>query len=203
MSKHGAEVDKPKSMKTSLKIFLKSIKKYRFPIMLSIVLTVVSAVLGVFIPKILGDMTTIAVNSYPDIDWGALGGKAIVAIVLFVASAALGYVQGYILAVVSAKYTKELREQILEKIFRLPIAYFDKHKYGDTLSRMANDVDVLTTSMSQEIADVSMSLTTLIGFMVVMLTISVPLSLISFIVVPISVLAPMKMLMFAPKSTMG
>ena len=97
------------------------------------------------------------------------------------------------------KYTKELRERILDKISRLPIAYFDKHQFGDTLSRMSNDVDVLTTSMSQEIADISMSLTTLIGVMVIMLTISVPLSLISFVVVPISVIVVGRIMRYAQK----
>ncbi len=188
-----------RKMGESFKVFLKSIKKYRFPIFMSVLLTVGSAVLGLFIPKILGDMTTIAVNTYPDIDYTALGGKAILVVALFTSSAALGYGQAYILAVVSAKYTKELREQVLDKISRLPISYFDKHQYGDTLSRMSNDIDVLTTSMSQEIADVSMSVTTLVGVMIIMLTISVPLSLISFVVVPISVLVVGKIMKFAQK----
>ena len=194
-----ANTDRPKNMRASFRVFLKSIKKYRWPIVVAILLTIGSAILGLFIPKILGEMTTIAVSSYPDMDWGALGGRAILAIGLFCASAALNYGQAYILAVATAKYTKELREQILEKVFRLPIAYFDKHQYGDTLSRMSNDVDVLTTSMSQEIADVSMSLTTLIGVMIIMLTISVPLSLISFVVVPISVLVVGLIMRFAQK----
>ncbi|MBQ3453168.1 ABC transporter ATP-binding protein [Candidatus Saccharibacteria bacterium] len=183
----------------SFKVFLRSIKGYRLPIMIAVILTVGSALLGLFIPKILGDMTTIAVNTYPEIDWSALGAKVILAIALFTASAALNYGQAYILAIVSAKYTKELREKILNKIFRLPISYFDKHKYGDTLSRMSNDVDVLTTSMSQEIADVSLSLTTLVGVMIIMLTISVPLSLISFVVVPVSVFVVGKIMRYAQK----
>ncbi len=199
MPKPNNTNEKPKSMISSFRVFLKSIKKYRFPIIISIALTIGSAILGLFIPKILGDMTTIAVNSYPDLDWSALGEKAIITIILFCSSAALGYGQAYILAVTTAKYTKELREQILEKIFKMPIAYFDKHQYGDTLSRMANDVDVLTTSMSQEIADLSMSFTTLIGVMAIMLSISVPLSLISFIVVPISVLVVGQIMKFAQK----
>ena len=194
--KHG---EKPKDMRGSFKVFLQSIHKYRFTILLAIVLTVGSAVLGLFIPKILGDMTTIAVNSYPDLDWTTLGGKAVLAIALFVASAILNYGQAFILAVVSAKYTKELRESILDKISRLPISYFDQHQYGDTLSRMSNDVDVLTTSMSQEIADVALSLTTLVGVMIVMLTISVPLSLIAFVVVPISVLVVARIMGYAQK----
>ncbi len=196
MPKH---VGKPKNMRGSFKAFLKSIHGYRFSILIAVILTVGSAILGLFIPKILGDMTTIAVNSYPDLDWSALGGNAILAIVLFSSSAALNYAQAFILAVVSAKYTKELREKILDKISRLPISYFDRHQYGDTLSRMSNDVDVLTTSMSQEIADVSLSLTTLVGVMVVMLTISVPLSLISFVVVPISVFVVAKIMNYAQK----
>ena len=188
-----------KKIGESLKVFLKSIKKYRFSIIVSIILTVTSAVLGLFIPKILGDMTTIAVSSYPDLDWAALGGKAILVIVLFTGSAILGYCQAYILAIVSARYTKDLREQIIDKISRLPISYFDKHQFGDTLSRMSNDVDVLTTSMSQEIADISMSLTTLLGVMMIMLTISVPLSLISFVVVPISVLVVGRIMRYAQR----
>lgn len=191
--------DKPKNLRSSLKVFLGSIKKYRFGILASVLLTVGSAVLGLFIPKLLGDMTTIAVDSYPELDWSALGHKAILIISLFVGSAILNYGQAYILAVVSARYTKELRKNILEKISRLPIAYFDKHQYGDTLSRMANDVDVLTTSMSQEIADLSMSFTTLLGVMIIMLSISVPLSLISFVVVPVSVLVVGRIMRYAQK----
>lgn len=199
MTNPTGAVGKPKNMRASMKLFLKSIKPYRWPIIVAVILTAASAVLGLFIPKILGDMTTIAVDSYPDLDWSALSGKALIVVLLFVASAILGYIQAYILAVVSAKYTKGLREQVLDKISRMPIAYFDKHQYGDTLSRMSNDVDVIVTSMSQEIADVSMSLTTLVGVMIVMLTISVPLSLISFIVVPLSVIVVGQVMRFAQK----
>lgn len=190
---------KPKSMLVSFKVFVRSIRRYWLSISISIILTIASAILGLFIPKILGDMTTIAVNSYPEIDFNALAGKAILAIILFCASAGLNYAQAYILAVVSARYTKSLREQILDKISRLPISYFDKHKYGDTLSRMSNDVDVLTTSLSQTLADTSLSLTTLIGVMIIMLTISVPLSLISFIVVPLSVVVVGRIMHHAQK----
>ena len=190
---------KPKSMLVSFKVFVRSIRRYWLSISISIILTIASAILGLFIPKILGDMTTIAVNSYPEIDFNALAGKAILAIILFCASAGLNYAQAYILAVVSTKYTKSLREQILDKISRLPISYFDKHKYGDTLSRMSNDVDVLTTSLSQTLADTSLSLTTLIGVMIIMLTISVPLSLISFIVVPLSVVVVGRIMHHAQK----
>ncbi len=188
-----------KSMWQSFKVFVKSVGRYKIPIIISIILTVGSAILGLFIPRILGEMTTVAVDSYPDLDWATLGQQAITIIILFCASAALNYGQAYILAITSAKYTKDIRERILDKISRLPISYFDKHQYGDTLSRMSNDVDVLTTSMSQEIADISLSVTTLLGVMIIMITISVPLSLISFVVVPVSVLVVGRIMHYAQK----
>ena len=196
------QVDKPKNTKASWKAFFKSIKGYRFKILFCVLLSVGSAILGLFIPKILGDMTTIAADNFrnsQELNWPLLSQKAIVAIILFSSSALLNYGQAYILAVVSARYTKELRERILNKITRLPIAYFDKHQYGDTLSRMSNDVDILVTSLSQEIADITLSLTTLIGVMIIMLTISVSLSLISFVVVPISVLIVGRIMKYAQK----
>lgn len=185
--------------KETFKQFCTSIKKYRFHIIVSIILAVASAVTGLFTPKILGDMTTIAVETYPNIDFETIASKGILVIVLFLISAALNYAQAFILGIVSAKYTRDMREKIIEKISTLPISYFDKHKFGDTLSRMTNDVDVLTTSMSQEIADISLSITTLVGVMIIMLTLSVPLSLISFIVVPISVVVVGKIAKFAQK----
>ena len=179
--------------------FLTSIKKYRGWILLSIILAIGSATLSIFIPKILGDMTNIAVDTYPNIDFGTIVSKVWLVVGLFVGSAILNYAQAYILTVVTAKYTRGLRNQIVDKISRLPISYFDKHQYGDTLSRMTNDIDVIATSMSQEITDVSLSITTLVGVMVIMLTISVPLSLISFVVVPISVIVVGKIMGHAQK----
>jgi ATP-binding cassette subfamily B protein len=179
--------------------FLVSIKKYRGLIILSIILAIGSAMLSIFIPKILGDMTNIAVDTYPNIDFGIIMGKVWLVVGLFIASAVLNYAQAYILTIVTAKYTRELRNKIIDKIARLPISYFDKHQYGDTLSRMTNDIDVIATSMSQEITDASLSFTTLIGVMIIMLMISVPLSLVAFVVVPISVLVVGKIMGHAQK----
>ncbi|MBR3332063.1 ABC transporter ATP-binding protein [Candidatus Saccharibacteria bacterium] len=190
---------KAKYARKTFRNFAKSIKRYWFFILLAVLLSIGSAVLGIFIPKILGDMTNIAVDTYPNIDFGAIGGKAILVVVLFLISAALNYGQAYILAVVTAKYTAHLREQIIDKITRLPISYFDTHKYGDVLSRMTNDIDILTTSLSQEIADITLSLTTLIGVIIIMLTISAPLSLVSFVVVILSVLVVGKITNYAQK----
>lgn len=187
------------SKKFALKSLGKSLKPFAFPLIMSVVIAVSAAIVGLFTPKLLGDMTTIAVDTYPNIDWGAIASKAVLAASLFLISAALTYLQGYILAITSAKYTKNLREAVIDKISKLPIAYFDKHKFGDTLSRMTNDIDVLTTSMSREIADISLSLTTLIGVTIIMFTISMPLTLISIVIIPLSVFVVGKVAGFAQK----
>ncbi|MBQ5812424.1 ABC transporter ATP-binding protein [Candidatus Saccharibacteria bacterium] len=183
----------------AFKRFLKSIKPYRGWIIFSICLAVGAVGLWIMIPKLLGDMTNIAVNTYPEIDFGSILGLVWLVLGLLVSAAALNYAQAFILTIVSAKYTRDLREQIIEKISRLPIAYFDKHKYGDTLSSMTNDVDIIAGSLSQEITDISQSVSTLVGTMVIMLTISMPLSLLAFIVVPMSVVVVGKIMNHAQK----
>ena len=183
----------------AFKAFLKSIKKYRGWIIVSIILAVGSATLSIFIPKILGDMTNIAVDTYPDIDFGAILQLVGLVAGLLIGAAALGYAQAYILTIVAAKYTRDLRGQIIDKISRLPIRYFDRHQYGDTLSLITNDVDAITTTLSQEITDISLSLSTLVGTMIIMLTISVPLSLVAFVVIPLSVIVVGKIMNHAQK----
>ena len=197
---HGPSAPaKVENAKFARSAFLQSIKPYRVPIIISILLAAGSAVLSLFIPKLLGDMTNIAVSTLPDLDWAALGTKALTAIALFCISALLNYIQSYTLAVVTSKYTRDLRQQILDKISRLPISYFDKHKYGDLLSRMTNDIEVLDSSLSQEVADTTLSLTTLLGVMAMMLSISWQLALVSFVVIPVSVFVVGKITNFAQK----
>ncbi|MBR2803468.1 ABC transporter ATP-binding protein [Candidatus Saccharibacteria bacterium] len=190
---------KAKNVKQALVKFLRSIKKYRFQIIIAMTLSVAGAALSVFIPKILGDMTNIAINTYPNINFEDIKAKALLVVGLLFGSALLNYLQGYILAIVSAKYTKDLREKIIEKIAHLPISYFDTHKIGDTLSLMTNDIDILATSLSQEITDVTTNLTSLIGVLIIMFMLSAPLSLVAIIVVPLSVIVVGKITGFAQK----
>ena len=191
--------EKVKNKKFAVKEFLQSVKPFRFKIIVSVILCIGSAVLGIFIPKLFGEIINTAIYSMPEINWAKITEIALIVIALFVSSAILNYIQAYLLAVVTAKYTKALREKIINKISKLPISYFDNHKIGDTLSRMTNDIDIIATSLSQEVADVSLSVTTLIGVTVLMLTISVPLSIITFVVVPISVFVVAKIAKFAQK----
>ena len=113
---------KAKNGKRTFRKFLRSIKHYWVMIMIAVFLAIGSALLGIFIPKILGDMTNIAVATYPNVDMDAIIAKVILIVILLLISAALNYGQGFILGIVTAKYTAHLREQIIDKITRLPIS---------------------------------------------------------------------------------
>lgn len=180
-----------KNAKGTFKKLAISLRPHRFTILASAVLAIVSALLSVFSPKILGEMTTTATSSLAatgSIDWISITRSADLLIILYVVSSVLGYLQSILVAIATAKYTKNLREQILDKISHLPISYFDKHQYGDTLSRMSNDIDIITTMLSTELTEAITSLTTIIGILIMMLIISIPLSGIALITVPLSLL---------------
>lgn len=184
--------EKPKDFGKTLRIFLRDLKKWRILLIVSIILTVVSVILSLFGPLILGQITTEAVNSFSAtgaIDWSVITSLVIRLIVLYVASGILNYVQGVILAVATEEYGRELRNSIVEKIGRLPISYFDKNQFGDTLSRMSNDVDAITGSLARILSEVLSDVVTIIGIFVMMLTISVPLALVAGLILPISLVS--------------
>lgn len=184
--------EKPKNFGKVLKTFLKDLRAWRVLIIVSMVLTVIAVVLSLFGPMILGQITTEAVNSFSstgEIAWRVITSLVIELIVLYVASAVLNYIQGVILSVATERYGKYLRNQIIEKIGRLPISYFDKNQFGDTLSRMSNDVDAITESLARILSEVLSDVVTIVGIFVMMLVISVPLALVALIIVPISLLA--------------
>ena len=190
---------KPKATMKDLVRAVKSLKVYRGLILISVIFAIVSVMLAIFIPKILGDITNIAIATYPEVDFTTILQKAGLVLGLLIPSALVGYLQNLILIRVSANYTRNLRNQIFDKIARLPIAYFDKHQYGDTLSRMTNDVETIDNSLSTVISNLATSVTTLIGTMAIMLSISAPLSLVAFIVVPLSVVVVGKIMGHAQK----
>lgn len=200
MPKPTIAAGKAKNTKLAFKTFVRSLKRFRLAIFVAVFLTVISAVTGLFTPKILGEMTDIAKDTLATgLDWNALGEKAIIAILLFVISGLLTYISSCILTIVTAKYTRSLRNQIIDKIARLPISYFDTHKFGDVLSRMSNDVDVIAMTMHQVITDLSFNIITIIGVIIIMAMTSVPLLLISVVTVLLSIVVVGKIAGFAQK----
>lgn len=153
------------------------------------VLTVASVVLVVLGPRLLGQATDIIVSGVAGdgIDFGALHRKLFVVGGIYVASWALAYSQGYILAGVLQRSMFGLREQVETKINRLPLSYIDRHARGDLLSRVTNDIDNLSQSLQQTTSQILTSLLTLIGVIVMMFVISPLLAAVALVTVPTSV----------------
>ena len=202
----------PKDFKNTLKRFWLSIREWKIKIIVAAVLSLISTLLMVFGPMILGMMTTSATESLKNqstINWSEINFLAFVLIAIFLLSAVIGYIQGVVTSSLSVLYEKKLRNSILEKMRRLPIGYFDKTPNGDVMSRMINDVDIISVSFAETLTQIITSFTTLVGYLVIMLYLSVTLSLIAIFAVPIStifisrVLKKAKVYFVAERTTLG
>ena len=202
----------PKDFKNALKRFWLSIREWKIKIIVAAVLSLISTLLMVFGPMILGMMTTSATESLKNqsvINWSEINFLAFVLIATFLLSAVIGYIQGVVTSSLSVLYEKKLRNSILEKMRRLPIGYFDKTPNGDVMSRMINDVDMISVSFAETLTQIITSFTTLVGYLVIMLYLSVTLSLIAIFAVPIStisisrVLKKAKVYFAAERTTLG
>ena len=202
----------PKDFKNALKRFWLSIREWKIKIIVAAVLSLISTLLMVFGPMILGLMTTSATESLKNqsaINWSEINFLAFVLIATFLLSAVIGYIQGVVTSSLSVLYEKKLRNSILEKMRRLPIGYFDKTPNGDVMSRMINDVDTISVSFAETLTQIITSFTTLVGYLVIMLYLSVTLSLIAIFAVPIStifisrVLKKAKVYFVAERTTLG
>lgn len=122
----------------------------------------------------------------PGINWGYLGSIALWLISLYVLSALFTYLQGWFTSGITQRLAYRMRKDISEKINRLPLAYFDKRPFGDILSRITNDVDLIQQSLSQSLSNAITSVATVIGILFMMLTISWEMTLIALAVIPVS-----------------
>ena len=184
--------ERPKDAKKSLSAFIKSLKRFRLVIIIALIFTIIASVLRLLSPKILGNMTNSAVESLSTsgtIDFEPIKNFAIQLVVIYAIVSVLGYFEHFLLARATAYYTEKLRREIMAKLSRLPVSYFDTHKFGDTLSILSNDVDTLWDSLTEGLAQVITNLTTIVGSLVMMFIISPLLALTALIVVPVSTFA--------------
>lgn len=183
--------EKPKNFKKTLSRFLIEAKPYKKAIISAIILSVVSVLLTVFGPMILGLMTTSATTSIAngeEIKWGEITTLAVILLSLYVISGIIGYIKEQLLMRTSAKFSKALRARILEKISKLPMSYFDKVKTGDIMSRMTNDVDAVSMQLASTFSDIATSVVTIVGILAMMLFISIPLSIVAIVAIPASMI---------------
>ena len=187
MPKSSSEA--PNIRQTLLRL-LQSLRPWRLILLFVIICSIFSVVLVIFSPKLLGIITTNATADLirtGQINWPPLVNLILILLALHIASGIIEYFQNILVSIVAAKYSKALREQVLEKIFTLPVAYFDKQPIGDILSRMTNDVDTVATALSQSLSELISGTTTLIGIIIIMMTISIPLAAIALVTIPLSV----------------
>ena len=196
------DVAGPKNFKVVIKRFWSSIREWRVMIIVAAVLSLLSTVIALFGPMILGMMTTSATESLKnrgEIAWNEINFLAMILAVMFLLSAVIGYIQGVVTSSISVKYEKKMRELILGKIKRLSMGYFDRTPNGDVMSRMINDVDTIASSLAETLTQIITSVTSLIGYLAIMLYLSVTLSLIAIVAVPISTVFIAKVLRKARK----
>ena len=152
-----------------------------------------STIFNIVGPKILGKATTEIFNGLVGkvsggngINFGKIGQILLGLLFLYLCSALFSFVQGYIMTGISQKLTYRMRKEISEKINRLPVKYFDQMTHGEILSRITNDVDTLSQSLNQSATQVITSVTTIIGVLVMMISISPLMTLAALLILPIS-----------------
>lgn len=187
-------LEKAKDFKGTLKKLIKYISKYKVSLICVIVFAISSAVFSIIGPKILGKATTEIFNGLvgkvtgttAGIDFEKIAGILLTLLGLYIISAVFSYLQGFIMSGVNQKVTFSLREEISHKMHKLPLSYFESKTTGEILSRVTNDVDTLSQSLDQSISQILTSTTTLIGVIVMMLTISPLMTLVTVVIVPIA-----------------
>ncbi|MDD2619872.1 MAG: ABC transporter ATP-binding protein [Syntrophomonadaceae bacterium] len=190
----GRPVEKPKNFKGTFKRLLGYLKPRSLQLVLVFIFAVLSTIFSILSPKIMGQATTklfeglmLKLKHVPGahIDFAYIQHIVFVLIGLYVASALFAYIQQYIMAGVAQKTVYDLRQAISRKLSSLPLKFFDSHSHGEILSRVTNDIDNIAATLQQSLTQLITSVVTLLGIIVMMLTISPMLTLITLITLPL------------------
>ena len=188
--------EKARNFKGSMKQLISYLGPYRLGILLMMLMAIGGTVFSIFGPRILGQATTelyagvvrIVQGDPLGIDLNKIGTILLRVLLLYGISTVLSLVQGLIMSQISADITYKMRKEISQKLDHLPLSYFDRVTQGEVLSRVTNDVDAISTTLNQSLSEIITSLTRIIGVMIMMLTISVPMTLIGLIMVPLTMI---------------
>lgn len=181
--------EKPKNFKATLRRLVRYLRPYRLHLLGVLIAALLSTLFSIFSPRVLGMATDELFNSVSGnrairFDYifellGILGG-------LYIFSALFSYIQQYWMASVTQNTVYEMRREIKQKLTRLPLSYYDRHSHGEVLSRVTNDVDNISTTLQQSLTQMITSAVTLVGVIVMMLTLSPLLTLITVLTIPLS-----------------
>ncbi|MDY4165903.1 MAG: ABC transporter ATP-binding protein [Fournierella sp.] len=198
--------EKAKDFKGTMKKLLAYMRRYLPSIVLALLCAVGGTVFSIFGPKILGQATTklfegviAMLTGTGGIDFAAIGQILLFLAGLYVLSALLSYVQGWVMAGIATKVSYAMRTDISQKIDRLPMSYFDRVPHGEVLSRITNDVDMVTQTLNQSLSQVVTQLTMIVGVLCMMLSISPLMTLIAICILPVCLVIVMNVVRHSQK----
>ncbi len=190
--------EKAKNFKGTMAKLLRYLSRYLPAIITVLVCAAASTVFSIFGPKVLGQATTklfegvmAMLTGTGGIDFTAIGQILLFLLAIYLASALLSYVQGWVMAGVATKVSYSMRREISEKIDRMPLSYFDRVPNGEVLSRITNDVDTVTQTLNQSLSQIVTNVTMMVGVLCMMLSISPLMTLVALCILPVSVLIVM------------
>lgn len=191
----AAPVEKAKDFKGTIKKLVSYLGAYKIAVFLVMIFAAASTIFNIWGPKILSKAITELFNGLikkyqgtGDINFDKIGGILLFMLGLYVVASLFGIIQGWIMSTISQRITYRMRKEISEKINRMPMNYFESRTTGEVLSRITNDVDTLGQSLNQSLTQLITSTFTIIGVIVMMLSISVKMTGIAILIVPISLL---------------
>ena len=191
----GGAGEKAKDFKGSMKNLIVYMSRYKVRLCLVLLCAIAGTTFSIVGPKILGKATTELFNGLVakvqgtgGIDFEKIGQILLSVMALYLVSAAFSLIQGFVMTGISNDVSYSLRKEISQKINRMPMKYFESRTYGEVLSRVTNDVDMLQQGISQSITQLITSVTTLIGVLIMMISINGWMTLAAFLILPVSML---------------
>lgn len=196
MGHMGLSSEKAKDFKGTIKKLTSYLKVYKISIFIVVIFAFGSAAFSIAGPKILGEATTKlfeglvskVTGSTEGIDFGYISNILTILLGLYIVSALFSFIQGYIMSGVAQRISFKLRKSISEKINKMPLKYFDKQTHGEVLSKVTNDVDTVSQTLSQSLSDAVRSVTTIIGVLIMMLSINIQMTIASILIMPLSMI---------------
>ncbi len=192
----GRVVEKAKDFKgTTKKLIRDYLANYKIAILIVLIFAVGSTIFAVVGPKILGNATTEVFNGIiakiqgtGGIDFNKILTILVTLLGLYLLSALFSLIQGFTMTGVAQKITYQLRNDLVKKINKLPMNYFDKKTNGEVLSVISNDIDTLSQNLNQSITQIITSICTLIGILIMMFSISWEMTLVSLVILPVTII---------------
>lgn len=196
--------EKAKDFKGTMRQLLGYIGQHKIAVFTAVAFAVCSVIFNIVGPKVLGQVTTklfeglvAKVNGTGDVDFAWIAKTLGFLLCLYLASSACSLIQGWLMTGVTQKICYRMRKEIAAKIAVVPMSYFNGHSKGDVLSRITNDVDTLGQSLNQSVTQLITSVTQIIGVLIMMLSISLPLTGVTVLTLPAAAIILMVMIHFS------